>query len=120
MPTAENSASSSALVAVADASEFLIKHNKNALRAACDALGLPQDGSKQDLHDRLVAAARDVASLTMQHSKTELMTACDALGLSHEGSKSELGALLHAYLLPAHVASSTGTSISASDPPTAQ
>lgn len=87
---------------VVDAFKFLIRHSKNELLAACDALGLEVSGSEQDLFGRILAAARDVASLTMQHSKTELMNACDALGLAHQGSKSELGALLHGYLRPAY------------------
>ncbi len=87
---------------VVDASQFLIRHSKNELRAACDALGLDLSGSEQDLFGRILTTARDVASLTMQHSKPELMNACDALGLPHQGSKSELGALLHGYLRPAY------------------
>ncbi len=61
-----------AQVAVADASEFLIRHNRNELRAACGALSLVESGSEHELLDRLLSAARDVAStsLTMQHSKS--------------------------------------------------
>ena len=76
-----------AQVAVADASEFLIRHNRNELRAACGALSLVESGSEHELLDRLLSAARDVAStsLTMQHSKSisDLMSARDTLSLDY-------------------------------------